>query len=933
MDLNPLFTRTEQLQNALERGACVVTPTQRLARQVRLYLRDQMLAENRVANDVCVLPVRQFWNMQLGRAVTRGHVAPVSVLDGFAQKKVWQGIIEQDEAAGLTLLHSFKAAELCQQAFENLLLWRLEPSDRKVSPWFELGDGSSTFLRWRSRFLEYLNARGLSTLEVQLTALLRYRQLRDSGSDLRIVELYLEDLPPLYRALHSTAENCREVTEVSSEYGPTGAFDSTQLEPGAGTAPVGNTRTEDDHGAVGSAASGTMKVAAFVDRRSELEAVARWCRARSQANPKGRYAVVLSDMHRDRYELERLLRREFGTLAQSYERLPVNFATGFPLGQAALIRDAVRVLACFASEVPLNTLIAVLHSRFLPWSTQRSMALLGEGIVGSLRALRSDRIPQFSLRRILGKFWDDSGQSAPWERITRLDSQEGVFRKALLPSKWSQVFPELLESWDWARGRALDSLEFQQLDRWTGALERYAQLDDTLGPLPFEESLEVLRNLVAAEQFQPETPDRGIQILGPLEPTGLSFDAIWVTGLEAQRWPQKPQPNPYLPYRMQVAHKMPRCDADWESRRASRRWASWCATSKDIRASYVTSDDGVEREPSALIKDRREFASRETGGTCASDQRWVRQLESAGREFVQLEPLPLQQREPVAARARAQVLAYQAESPFRAFAEFRLRTSEPEVASVGLHPAERGTMLHDALYRLFAEVTGSEAIRNASDGQLDELCGVTSQIAVQSLPVERRHVIGSSVLAIEQQRLHGLLRNWLRTEAERVGEFLVTEREREGELALGALCFYVRLDRIDTLESGARLVIDYKSGRKESPLNWFADPIKSPQMPLYALIEPASDGISFASLKAGEMGFAGVSLDAHARGIKPYSAFYKKDSMLADTPEQELASHARRKWREHLLDLANAFCDGAIDDQDDGSQFWSESALIRRLDP
>lgn len=909
----------------------MITPTQRLARQVRLYLRDQMLTESRVANDVCVLPVRQFWSMQLSRAVTRGYVAPVNVLDGFAQRKVWQRVIEQDDAAGLTLLHSFKAAELCQQAFENLLLWRLDPTQREVSPWFELGDGASTFLHWRHQFLEYLNARGLSTLEAQLTVLLEYRQRQESRSDLRLVELYLEDLPPLYRALHATAENCREVTETMSEFGPTGASCSGQPEPDVSTAHAGVAGTQDQD-APGSAADSTVKITAFADRRSELEAAAKWCHTRSQANPKGRYAVVLSEMHRDRDELERLLRREFGTLTQSYESLPVNFATGFPLGQAALIRDALRVLNCFVGDVPLNTLIAVLHSRFLPWPTQRSMAQLGEGIVGDLRALRSLTVPQFSMRRILSRLWDDSGQSAPWDRITNLDSQEGIFRKALLPSRWSQTFPELLESWGWARGRALDSLEFQQLDRWVSGLERYAQLDDTLGPVLFDESLEHLQSLMASEQFQPETPDRGVQILGPLETTGLSFDAIWVTGLEAQRWPQKPQPNPYLPYRLQVAHKMPRCDSNWESRRTSRRWASWCATSSNIHASYVTTDDGVEREPSSLIKHLREFAFRDTGAAYAPDLRWLRQRESAESELVQLDPLPLQQREPVAVRARAQVLAAQAESPFRAFAEFRLRAFEPEATSVGLHPAERGTMLHEALYRLFAEITGSEALHKSSDGQLDSLCGDVSQVAVQGLAVERRRVIGSSILAIEQQRLHGLLRNWLRIEAERVGKFLVTEREREGELSLGALRFHVRLDRIDTLESGARLVIDYKSGRKASPQGWFADPVKSPQLPLYALVEPVSEGISFASLKAGEMGFAGVSLDEHAKGIKPYSAYYKKDPMLAKSSEQDLATHARGEWHERLLDLANAFCEGAIDDQDDGSLFWSESPLIRRLD-
>jgi hypothetical protein len=45
----------------------------------------------------------------------------------------------------------------------------------------------------------------------------------------------------------------------------------------------------------------------------------------------------------------------------------------------------------------------------------------------------------------------------------------------------------------------------------------------------------------------PESPPASIQILGGLEAAGLPFDALWVAGLAAERWPPAPRPNPLLP--------------------------------------------------------------------------------------------------------------------------------------------------------------------------------------------------------------------------------------------------------------------------------------------------------------------------------------------------------------------------------------------------
>ena len=47
--------------------------------------------------------------------------------------------------------------------------------------------------------------------------------------------------------------------------------------------------------------------------------------------------------------------------------------------------------------------------------------------------------------------------------------------------------------------------------------------------------------------FQPEGSAAPVQILGILEASGMAFDALWVIGLAADRWPPAPGAQPVLP--------------------------------------------------------------------------------------------------------------------------------------------------------------------------------------------------------------------------------------------------------------------------------------------------------------------------------------------------------------------------------------------------
>lgn len=120
--------------------------------------------------------------------------------------------------------------------------------------------------------------------------------------------------------------------------------------------------------------------------------------------------------------------------------------------------------------------------------------------------------------------------------------------RKLLPGQWSGVFRNCLKAVGWPGDRPLSSHEFQARRAFGEVLDGLGRLDGLLGPLGFAEAVRRLSQLCRQRLFQPETRGKpAIQVLGVLESAGLSFDALWVMGMNDDLWPPPPRPNPLLP--------------------------------------------------------------------------------------------------------------------------------------------------------------------------------------------------------------------------------------------------------------------------------------------------------------------------------------------------------------------------------------------------
>jgi RecB family exonuclease len=177
-------------------------------------------------------------------------------------------------------------------------------------------------------------------------------------------------------------------------------------------------------------------------------------------------------------------------------------------------------------------------------------------------------------------------------------------------------------------------------------------------------------------------------------------------------------------------------------------------------------------------------------------------------------------------------LRAQSRCAFRGFAETRLGTDRLERPTPGFNDRERGELIHHALEHIWSRLGNSNALLSMS---LEAQTPLLEEGVARALAkVCRVRDPGVRWQLRERRRMGNVLGKWLDTERQRA-PFEVEQLEHGTQTARhGGLEFAVRIDRVDRLADGARILVDYKTGRA-SP-DWRGERPDNPQLPIYALL-------------------------------------------------------------------------------------------------
>ncbi len=589
------------------------------------------------------------------------------------------------------------------------------------------------------------------------------------------------------------------------------------------------------------------------DSQAELRMAALCIRQRLEQNPAQRIGVVVADLHNRKATIRSIFEDVLSpgaVMKGPGATPPFNISLGEPLYAYPVIKTAFLILSLAVEKLPLEALSRLIRSPFIAGSeteiTQRSL------LDAQLRESGEEYPDLRYLIRQAGKTGTPKLVEILEQSQTLIDEWDVRKKRSLTESiPWVD---ELLRSMGWPGERVLDSTEKQAVEAWQGACEQCLSLDLVTGKMDFRSVLHHLQKLARERIFQPETGQEvPVEIMGMLEAAGQQFDFLMVMGMTDDQWPAKPTPNPFIPFSIQRQARMLHAHMEAGLAFARSLIQQLKQSADEVVFSYPQHEGDRVLRFSPLIRDLHAMEMDDAG--YPDPYRWIQTGASLERvEDNQAPPLPAN----ASQQGGVGIFKDQAACPFRAFVAHRLKARPLGVAEPGLNPAERGSLIHDALEILWGRLGSQEKLMALSHEQ------VRREIKNAVASALDRFRCGKSVFHmagfqdLERARLETLLMDWLEKEKERE-PFTVLAREQAMEAAVGGIRFQTRIDRIDRVEGGEQVLIDYKTGAV-STKSWEGDRPDEPQLPLYAIsMETPPAAVVFAQLKKGNLKYDGHS--------------------------------------------------------------------------
>ncbi len=845
------FFKIDALLEPIGSGALILTPTQRLSSHIHLAYQAYQQQRGLTAWLTPQVYAFEIWLCNLWQEWVNQGNACQQLLSPAEERLLWEKIVAD---SGTVLLRPQQAAIQAQQSFQRLVLWNIAVEH----PTLHEHPNSQDFASWAKTFVKLCQEKHLITLPETVPIL--QAALLEPGTvsqDKKLVSpmatrlVGFDDISPAYQQLLDVLPDVK------------------RLDP--------------------SISCKRRARLTLADRAHELETAARWAKQTLRDEPHAHIGIIIPDLTARREEVDHVFSHIFSPTAQLHAQPThtqhFNLSGGVPLAQTPIIHAAFLCLTF--SGLPQR-----------PLDVAELIQLVGSPFIGGWEA-------EFEARtRLVAALHDHQHSSITFKAFCKLCEKAGCFILSEILENFNNhlnnnknfcinTLNKTLKVMNWPGERVLNSHEHQQVQHWHTLLTQLAPLETLTGTFSFDEARHTLRHLAQHTLFQAQTSNSRLQILGTLEGAGLHYTHLWLMGLSANVWPPAPRPDPFIPVVLQRQYDMPHATYERELAITQALMQRYINSAEQLIVSSPRQEDDMPCLPSRLIEAFKESTPADL--RLAPENNLLADMANSATLETSPEPETPALSDLHEPLGGTQILQDQAACPFRAFAIHRLHAKPLGEYSPGLSPMARGILLHSALEDLWGTLKDQATLLATAEKDLQTIIHHASQQALSSL--KRWHPIGSRFSALESARLEKLLQTALTLERERA-PFKVVARETAQTAKIAGLPLRLRVDRVDELEDGTHVIIDYKSNTP-SIMSWEGERPDDPQLPLYACVsdKPVS-ALLFAQINAEKTCYKGLGdAEAIAPGVE----------VTEDWPEQ------LEDWQATLAQLATNFMNGVAD--------------------
>lgn len=841
---------TTEIDHALNAGAVLVTPNQRLARACLSDYARLRTKEDKLGWPTPHIVPYDSWLRTLYRDLfATGRVSKI-LLSEEQSLALWREALGDSDSNAVLSLGA--TASSVAKAWELENTWRIEKPPASMP----LSEDQVQYEAWKKRYLDACARRNcIDAASVPLDIVESLAVSGDQFPAQLIVFGFVEITPGQQRLIdHLLSIGCQVSSAMPA------IIESSQ-----------------------------QSVVSCQDDESELRQCALWARQIYAENTESSttIGIVIPDLHTRRNDVLRTFDAVFFPAATpaDIDRVgrPYDVSLGLPLSRFAPVAHALMFLQCAYDQLSGGELSRFLLSPYLADASAER-----ESRAAYDAKLRTNRIRAAGVGLLRS---DDQSPALLKAHMKKVGDSLKLGRAT--PSVWLDRFVDVLEAFGWPGDIPPDSVEFQAIEAWFNGLEKLQGMDDIVGDQSWQSMLTLLNEHISGLIFQPQTPELPIQILGVLESQGLSFDALRVLGMDNESWPPVASASPFLPLKWQKLARIPGAASEIDIARAKEVVTRWAGSAGRVIFSHANHRNASELQCTRMLLDLgidRNFAE--------TDESFTDQSATASDLISDLVPLVAiadytGPQVPVDSRVGggARLFEDQAYCPFRAFAIHRLGIRELEEAGLGIDARDKGNLFHDTVQFFWQDVESLITLRTL----LESGEAFTQQLNKSiDAAFEKTEIAFPPLRDIEKRRVFRIARQWLVMHEKLRDGFSIRELEEEKEFEFGPLQLRLKVDRVDTLDTGGAIIIDYKTGKYNTTSSWSEERITSPQLPLYAVLqdEPV-DAVCFAQVATNEQKFVGMGVQ---RGVLP--------GIKAPVSEDGSWEQQIEDWRERLLTLA-----------------------------